>query len=62
MSNKITTKAAVCPNCNQFHLICSIEKYKENKDVREDFAEFLVDGFDIIEVSTKEAKERFGFC
>ena len=58
----ITTKAARCPECGQFHLIASIDAYNSRKEVREDFAELLVDNFDIVEVTTDEAKANFGYC
>lgn len=62
MNKGITTKAALCPNCNQFHLICSIDLFMEDKETREDFAQYVIDGFQIINVTTQEAKARFGSC
>lgn len=57
-----TTKAAKCPDCGKYHLIASIEYFDARRDVREDFAELMVDGFEIIETTTQDAKDNFGFC
>ena len=57
-----TTKAAKCPSCGVYSLVASIQKYNKKKGVRKDFAEMLVDGFEIIEVSTEDAKKNFGYC
>lgn len=59
---EITTKAAKCPKCGNFHLIASIEGFKDCKDTRKDFAEYAMEGFQILDVTTQEAKDRFGYC
>lgn len=58
----LTTKAAVCPNCSKYHLITTIDNFKNNVDTRRDFAEMMIDGFEIIEVTTQQAKNNFGYC
>lgn len=57
----ITTKAAKCPQCSKYHFIATLEAFKR-KEVREDFAKLLVDGFEVIETTTQDARNRFGFC
>lgn len=58
----ITTKAAKCPNCGKYHQISCIDLFKTDKETRESFAQFMIDGFDIIEVTTEDAKQNFGYC
>lgn len=57
-----TTKAAKCPKCGQYHLIASIESFNRDKGTRKEFSEMMNDGFEIIEVSTKDARNNFGYC
>lgn len=57
-----TTKAAKCPSCEQYHLISCIDLFRTNKKTRMNFAELLIDGFDIIETTTEDAINNFGYC
>lgn len=62
MTEKITTKAALCRKCNQFHLIASIESFNRNKDTQKEFAGLMREGFLIVEVTTFDAISGFGYC
>ena len=60
MQEEITTKAAKCPKCGKYHLIASIDDL--DKSSLRDFAKFMRNGFEIINVSTQNAKDNFGYC
>lgn len=62
MNTEITTKAALCPDCNNFHLIASIELFKTSKGTRKEFSQYVFEGFEVINVTTQEATKRFGYC
>jgi ssDNA-binding Zn-finger/Zn-ribbon topoisomerase 1 len=56
----ITTKAAKCPKCGKYHMIALIKRLDKN-DLRE-FNKLMKKGFDIIHVTTQQARDNFGFC
>ena len=60
--NELTTKAAKCPKCQKYHLIASLNSFHSDKEVRKDFAEMMIEGFNIIEVTTQQARDGFGYC
>ena len=57
-----TTKAAKCPKCKNYHFICSIERFESDKDIQKEFSYYMKDGFEIISVTTEDAKKNFGYC
>ena len=59
---QLTTKAAVCPKCKKYHLIAAIERFESSKETRKDFAKLVVHGFSVIDVTTADARENFGYC
>ena len=59
MSDPITTKAAKCPICKGYHLIGSIKSFKEHKETRKEFTECMDVGYEILEVTTENAKSNF---
>lgn len=62
MTTEITTKAARCPKCKKYHLIASIESFDRDKDTRKNFAKMAMDGFEILNTTTADAKENFDYC
>lgn len=62
LSKPITAKAALCPKCGKYHLIASLQAFKSNKDTRKSFGKYMKRGFEIVNVSTEQAKARFGAC
>lgn len=59
---KITTKAAKCNKCGKYHLIASIELFESDQSTRKDFAHMAAAGFQIIDVTTRDARDNFGGC
>ena len=59
---EITTKAAKCPKCDKYHLICCIELFSEDEEVQKEFQGYMKDGFDIVSVTTDDAKSNYGSC
>ena len=59
---EITTKAALCPKCGKYHLIASLEQFNSNIETRKEFAKLLIDKFEVIYVTTQNAKDNFGYC
>jgi len=60
--NPISTKAAKCPNCNKYHMIAKMERFRKDKETQKEFTQLFKKGFEILNTTTEDARENFGFC